>query len=70
MQKFFVSYFNFDVFLGGKTILSISIASMILRYHGPSPSNPKPKRLLYICYNTLVRMSVANACEQASIPFW
>jgi hypothetical protein len=28
------------------------------------------KKLLYICYNTLVRLSVANACKLANMPFW
>jgi hypothetical protein len=49
---------------------------MISMYHrvDPKASSRDPrmvqKRLLYICYNTLVRMSVANACELAGIPFW
>jgi len=54
---------------GGKTILSVAIAAMIEKYHCPSDKD-KRKRLLYVCYNTLVRLSVANACEQSNIPFW
>ena len=49
---------------GGKTILSVAIASMLRQYHRNS------KRLLYVCYNTLVRLAVSNACYQADVPFW
>ena len=49
---------------GGKTILSIAVASML----SSMPGNAK--RVLYICYNTLVRISVSTACEQAGVPFW
>lgn len=48
---------------GGKTILSVSIASMLAHKY-------RSKKLLYICYNTLVRKAVANACAQAAVPFW
>lgn len=48
---------------GGKTILSIALGEMIHTYF------PR-KKLLYICYNTLVRLSVANACKLANMPFW
>jgi len=62
---------------GGKTMLSVAIAAMISKYHRTRHGNPKyrtsngnPKRLLYICYNNLVRMSVANALEMCQMPFW
>jgi hypothetical protein len=46
---------------GGKTVLSVAIASMLnFHYRGT-------KKLLYVCYNTLVRLAVANACTQAGI---
>jgi hypothetical protein len=48
---------------GGKTILSIALGEMIHTYF-------PTKKLLYICYNTLVRLSVANACKLANMPFW
>ena len=48
---------------GGKTILSVSIASMLAHKY-------RSKKLLYVCYNTLVRKAVANACAQAAVPFW
>jgi hypothetical protein len=48
---------------GGKTILSIALGEMIHTYF-------PAKKLLYICYNTLVRLSVANACKLANMPFW
>ena len=47
---------------GGKTTLSIALSEMI--------SNFPNKTLIYICYNKLVRLSVANACKLANIPFW
>jgi hypothetical protein len=47
---------------GGKTILSIALGEMI--YNFPN------KTLIYICYNKLVRLSVANACKLANMPFW
>jgi len=53
---------------GGKTMLSVAIAAMISKYHRTRSGNPK--RLLYICYNNLVRMSVANALEMCQMPFW
>ena len=48
---------------GGKTILSVAIASMLAHKF-------RQKKVLYICYNTLVRKAVANACAQAAVPFW
>ena len=44
---------------GGKTILSVAIAAMLNQHHRA------PKKVLYVCYNTLVRLAVANACTQA-----
>lgn len=48
---------------GGKTILSVAVAAMLSHKF-------RTKRVLYICYNTLVRKAVANACAQAALPFW
>lgn len=48
---------------GGKTMLSISLGGMISK-------NFHNKTLIYICYNKLVRLSVANACKMADMPFW
>lgn len=48
---------------GGKTILSVAIASLLSHKY-------REKKLLYVCYNTLVRKAVANACVQAGIPLW
>jgi len=53
---------------GGKTILSISLSSMISKNF--AKCNKVNKQLLYICYNTLVRLSVANAAKLAGMPFW
>ena len=50
---------------GGKTILSVAIAAMLSHKFRTTR-----KRLLYICYNTLVRKAVANACAQAGVCFW
>uniref|UniRef100_A0A6C0I0S8 Uncharacterized protein n=1 Tax=viral metagenome TaxID=1070528 RepID=A0A6C0I0S8_9ZZZZ len=47
---------------GGKTILSIALGEMIANFPN--------KTLIYICYNKLVRLSVANACKLANMPFW
>jgi hypothetical protein len=47
---------------GGKTTLSIALGEMI--YNFPN------KTLIYICYNKLVRLPVANACKLANMPFW
>lgn len=44
---------------GGKTVLSVAIAAMLNHLHRA------PKKVLYVCYNTLVRLAVANACVQA-----
>lgn len=44
---------------GGKTILSVAIASMLNQHY------KNTKKLLYVCYNTLVRLAVSNACYQA-----
>jgi hypothetical protein len=49
---------------GGKTVLSVSIAAMLHQYHRGN------KKVLYVCYNTLVRLAVANACTQANVPYW
>ena len=51
---------------GGKTILSISIAAMI-HEHFKADLN---KKVLYICYNAIVRVSVANNAKLAGMPFW
>jgi len=51
---------------GGKTILSISIAAMI-HEHFKAELN---KKVLYICYNAIVRVSVANNAKLAGMPFW
>lgn len=44
---------------GGKTVLSVAIAAMLGHHYR------NQKKLLYVCYNTLVRFAVANACTQA-----
>ena len=49
---------------GGKTMLSVCVASML------GKNFPRQKRVLYVCYNTLVRMAVANACEHTETPYW
>jgi hypothetical protein len=48
---------------GGKTVLSVSIAGLLAQKY-------RDKKVLYVCYNTLVRKAVANACAQAGMPFW
>lgn len=47
---------------GGKTTLSIALGEMVSIFPN--------KTLIYICYNKLVRLSVANACKLANMPFW
>jgi hypothetical protein len=53
---------------GGKTILSITLSAMISEYY--SKPDLLNKKVLYICYNTFVRLSVANAAKLAGMPFW
>jgi hypothetical protein len=53
---------------GGKTVLSITLSAMISEYY--SKPNILNKKVLYICYNTFVRLSIANIAKLAGMPFW
>jgi hypothetical protein len=47
----------------GKTMQAIGIASMLKNLF------PGKKKVLYVCYNVLVQMAVANACEQCDLGY-